>query len=309
MKKKIAILLAFVLVLGLFVGIAAKKTYARAARMYMEIPENVKKEQEITVKVLLDSDVNLYSIDAYVSYDPTLLTFVPENDIITGDNGIVEIKDVFGEETKQKEYYLTFRTIDVGAAYINLTDVYLIDFEDLDYISVPSAEYSMEIGINENVAEDARLSDLIVAPGDLTQAFSPNQLNYEMYVGMDVQTISISAFAIDEDSVIEVDMPDTLVEGENLIKIVVTALSGNVNTYTICVIKGDLPEEVTTEDAGEENIITIEEVTTGTSETEETQTSAEEVQGDAEETEENTTEEVSETTESYSDTDVIEETE
>lgn len=252
MKKKIAVLLAFVMVIGLCVGGIASKTYAREAQMYIEFPEAVKKEQEIKVKVVLDSDVNLYSIDAYIEYDPTLLEFVPENDIVTGADGILEVKDIFGEETRQKEYEVTFRTLEVGVAYVNLTEVYLIDYEDLDYIIVPPSDYSFEIGINENVAEDARLSDLIVAPGDLTESFNPNKLNYEMHVGMDVESIGISAFAVDESSVVDVDMPDKLLEGENIIKITVTALSGNVNTYTIKVIKADWLEEISEEGTTQE---------------------------------------------------------
>lgn len=280
MKKKIAVLLAVVLVIGLCIGGIANKTYAKAAQMYIEFPESIKKEQEIKVKVILDSDVNLYSIDAYIAYDPLMLAFVPENDIITGDNGILEIKDVFGEETKQKEYEITFRTLETGNTYVNLTDVYLIDYEDLDYIIVPPSDYSFEIGINENVAEDARLSDLIVAPGDLTEAFNPDKLTYEMHVGMDVDTISISAFAINEDSVVDVDMPNKLAEGDNLVKITVTALSGNVNTYIIKVIKGDWPEkpeEVTTEEAATEDLdsVTTEYVTTQISDSSETETTTE----------------------------------
>ena len=69
MKKKMALLLTLVLVLGLLVmGISSKdKVYAKEAQMYLEVPESVKKENEFTVKVVLNSDVDLYSVDAYLS--------------------------------------------------------------------------------------------------------------------------------------------------------------------------------------------------------------------------------------------------
>ena len=243
MKKKVAILLAFVMIVGICVALVNKNAYAREAQMYMVLPEDIKKEQEIKVKVVLDSDVDLYSIDAYISYDAELLEFVPENDIVTGADGILEVKDVFGEETKQKEYEITFRTLDVGQAYVNLTEVYLIDYADLDYITVAPSDYSFDIAINETVAEDARLSDLLVAPGDLTEAFDPNKLDYEMHVGMDVETIGVSAFAASEDSVVDLEMPESIVEGENIVTIKVTALSGNINVYTIRVVKALWPED------------------------------------------------------------------
>lgn len=245
MKKKLAILIAIVLVVGLLVPTFTKKAYAKQAQMYMELPENVKKEQEIKVKVKLDSDVNLYSVDSYIAYDAEKLEFIPENDLITGTEGVLEIKEAFAEETTVAEYEITFKTLEVGEAFINFTDVYLIDYQDLDYIQVPPTSYSMNIDINNEVAEDARLSDLIVAPGDLSTEFNPNILNYEMYVGMDVDYVGISAFALNEDSIVEVDMPDKLVEGENILSVKVTALSGNVNVYTIKIFKGDY--EMTTE--------------------------------------------------------------
>lgn len=257
MKKKIAVLLTLVLVIGLCLIGFTGKAYAREAQMYLVIPEDVKKEQEITVKVILESDVNLYSIDSYVSYDAQLLEFIPENDIVTGTNGIVEIKDVFGEETKYKEYELKFRTLDTGNAYINLTDIYLIDYEDLNYITVSSSEYVMDISVNENVAEDARLSDLLVAPGELSTPFDANCLSYEMYVGMDVESVGISAFAVNEESVVDVEMPEVLQEGENIIKITVTALSGNVNTYTIRVVKQEQTDVLTEENVPDDSEMSV----------------------------------------------------
>ena len=66
MKKKIAMILAFVLVLGLsVVGIASgDKAYAKNAEMQIIVPDNIKKENDLKVTVRLESDVQLYSIDA-----------------------------------------------------------------------------------------------------------------------------------------------------------------------------------------------------------------------------------------------------
>ncbi len=266
MKKKIAFLLAFVMIVGLCVMGTNQGAYARQAQMSIQLPEDVKKEQEIQVKVVLDSDVNLYSVDAYIEYDAKLLEFVPDNEIVTGADGVLEIKDTFGTETKQKEFTLTFRTLDVGQAYINLTEVYLIDYQDLDYITVAPANYTFPIEINQAVAQDARLSDLLVAPGDLTEPFDSNKLNYEMHVGMDVDSIGVSAYAVQEDSVVELDMPEVLAEGENQIVITVTAPSGNVNIYTIRVIKGDWPDEDAVTEEEETTQQTTQGLTEGTSE-------------------------------------------
>lgn len=244
MRKKLAVLITLALILSLSViGIHSQNTaYAKEAQMVLEIPDSVKKENEFTVKVILNSDVDLYSIDAYLSYSTETLEFVPESEYVTGTDGVLELKDIYGEETKTAEYELTFKALDTGAAEVSLTDVYLIDYEDLDYITVAPSVKHFDIGINNSVEEDARLADLLVAPGELTEAFEPNKLEYEMHVGLDVESIGVSAIPMDEDSVVGLEMPEKLEDGENLVIITVTALSGHVNTYTIKVIRKDWPE-------------------------------------------------------------------
>lgn len=245
MRKKFAILLVFVLVFGLFMAEVKPKNrvYAKSAQMYLEIPDSVKKENEITVRAVLDSGVDLYSIDAYLSYDAEMLEFIPDNELVTGADGILELKDIYGEETKKAVYEITFKALETGTAQIGFTDVYLIDYEDLEYITVAPSSNSFEIGVNKKVEADARLSDLIVAPGELTEVFDPDCLEYEMHVGLDVEMIGVSAIPMDEESVVELDMPETLQIGENDVVIKVTALSGNVNVYSIKVIRQDWPEE------------------------------------------------------------------
>ncbi len=273
MKKKSAVLLSFILIIGLSaIGVTSReKAYAKEAQMYLEIAEAVKKENEFTVKVILNSDVELYSIDAYLSYNAELLEFVPDNDKVTGAAGILELRDTYKEETKSAVYELTFKALETGEAEIALTEVFLIDYADLDYIEVvPSAKH-FEIGINKKVAADARLSELVLAPGELTESFLPDKLEYEMYVGMDVEMIGVSAVPMEEGSVVELDMPEKLLPGENLVVITVTALSGNVNTYTIKVYReeqDDVLEDTITEDTESDTISDTENQTTAEASTE-----------------------------------------
>lgn len=253
MKKKVAVLLAVLLVIGTsIIGVTKhEKAYAKTAQMSIEIPTPVKKENEFTVRINLNSDVNLYSVDAYLSYNPELLEFVPDSDFVTGSAGVLELKDTFDTETKNKEYEITFKALETGKAQISFTDVYLIDYADMDYIEVVPSGKSFDIGVNKTVEMDARLENLMVAPGELTEAFDPNQLDYEMHVGLEVDMVGVSAVAMDEGSVVESDIPDKLVNGKNTITIKVTALSGSVNVYTVTVYKEDLSgealEDLTTE--------------------------------------------------------------
>lgn len=286
MKKTISIILAIVLVLGLSVlGVTSQnKAYAKNAEMRLEVPDAVKKENEFKVTVVLESDVLLYSVDAYLSYNTELLEFIPDNNYVTGANGVLELKDSYGEETKNATYEITFKALETGVAEVALTDVYLIDYEDLDYITVTPSAKQFEIGVNQSIAEDARLSELVVAPGKFTEDFNPSVLNYEMHVGLDVTTVGVSAIPMNEDSVVGLEMPDTLQLGENMIKVTVTALSGNVNVYTIKVIREEIQESSDEESVDDINV-TEEEATESTTETE---------QSTEEETMDNTSETVTE---------------
>ncbi len=264
MKKKIAIIIALVLVLGLsVVGITSgDEAFAKNAEMQIIVPDNIKKENEFKVTIELESDVQLYSVDAYLSYNSEILEFVPDSQCVTGAEGVLELKDTYAEETKKATYEITFKALEVGQAEIALTDVYLVDYADLDYITVTPSAKQFEIGINKKVAEDARLSDLIVAPGVFTESFDPDKLEYEMYVGLEIEQVGVSAIPMNEDSVVGLDMPEKLQVGKNTITITVTALSGSVNEYTVTVFREELvksPDENSVDD-----IDTTEKVTKST---------------------------------------------
>lgn len=296
MKKIVSIILAVVLVFGLSVfGITShNKAYAKNAQMHLEIPESIKKENEFKVTVVLESDVQLYSIDAYLSYNAELLEFIPDNNCVTGADGVLELKDSYEEETKSATYEITFKALETGVAEVALTDVYLIDYEDLDYITVTPSAKRFEIGVNKAVAEDARLSELIVAPGEFTEEFDPNVLDYEMHVGLDVTKVGVSAIPMNEDSVVGLEMPETLQLGENLIKITVTALSGNVNEYTITVVREEIVESSDEESVDDINDTEEEKAEDTTEESTEQSTTEEAVTGEdtaEESTEQSTTEE------------------
>lgn len=247
MKKRLAIILTVVLVIGLSVAgvMFSKQTYAKEAQIHLEVPSSVKKENEFKIKVVLNSDVNLYSVDAYLSYNAEVMEFVPENDIVTGTAGVLQLRDTYAEETKKAEYELTFKALEVGKAEISLTDVYLIDYADLDYIEVVPSTKLFDIVVNKKEETDARLSDLMVTPGKLTEEFLPGKFEYEMHVGLDVEMLGVVPVPMEEDSVVTLDIPEKLELGKNVVTITVTSLSGKVNKYIITVYKEKLTEENT----------------------------------------------------------------
>ena len=220
------------------VGILSEHTvYAKAAQIEIEVPNLVEKENFFQVKVVLNSDIELYSVDAYLSYDSEKLEWIPDQECVTGSGGILEIKEIFSKETTNAVYYLTFKAIDTGSVIIDLPETYIIDYADMDYIEVTTTKKELEIGINKKVERNSGLKELIVAPGELSHPFETEVEDYDLYVEETVDRIGVTAIPSDENSIVELDMPQHLQKGENLVLITVTAVSGENTIYTIHVYR------------------------------------------------------------------------
>ncbi|MBR1865232.1 MAG: cadherin-like beta sandwich domain-containing protein [Lachnospiraceae bacterium] len=249
MKKKLVVLLTFVLLVGLLATGRMSKdmVYAKTAQMYLELPADIRKETEFQVKVVLDSDAELYSVDAYLSYDADKLEFIPKDDQITGAEGVLELKDIYEQETKQVSYELNFRDLDIGSAEMALQEVYLIDYEDMDYIEVAPSVKRFEIGINQMVEGETGLEELIVAPGELTEPFQSEKTEYTLYVDHSVEQIGVTAVPKEQACTVDLDMAEYLHVGENLVTVTVTAPSGEVRDYIIRVYRETEQSEKDTE--------------------------------------------------------------
>ena len=75
--------------------------------------------------------------------------------------------------------------------------------------------------------------------------FKQDKYNYEIEVPNNQTTIDLSALPFAKDSKVEIDKPDYLKEGNNIITITVTAKDGTVCKYTINVIRKKLSSDTT----------------------------------------------------------------
>lgn len=84
---------------------------------------------------------------------------------------------------------------------------------------------------------DKALKSLEVKPEGLSPEFNPETTSYSLQVGADVKKLDIKAVANDEKSKVEISGNDELKDGDNTVKITVTAEDETVRTYTIVVRK------------------------------------------------------------------------
>lgn len=253
MRKKIwAVIAALCIVIG---GVAGFKMTSSASSANISVTassQSVKKEQLVDVSVKLSSDTQLEKVNATISYDDTILEFVSSNDqAAVGASGIINISDTFETGAYEKTYALQFKAIEVGTSDLNISDAVAEAFDTADVIDISAQTLSINVEINHTESDEARLSDLLVAPESTEEDFSPEVYEYHVTVDSDTEDILLSAVPMDENAVVTLEKLDQLVFGENRVVINVTSVSGKTATYTIYVnrLSSIQIEEVETEDA------------------------------------------------------------
>lgn len=88
-------------------------------------------------------------------------------------------------------------------------------------------------------ASDKALKTLEVTPEGLDPEFDPETTSYTLDVGADVEKLEIKAAPNDEKATVEITGNESLVAGDNAVKITVTAQDGTTRIYTINVKKGE----------------------------------------------------------------------
>ncbi len=95
----------------------------------------------------------------------------------------------------------------------------------------------------EELDSNTYLSYLDLNVEGMTPNFVKTRTNYSISVGMDINSIEVSADTESMNSYYYVEGNENLVEGDNTIKITVVAEDGSTRTYTIVVTKSSDPEK------------------------------------------------------------------
>ncbi len=243
MKKWMKILIgALAVVLLTLAGFyfPAWSTNAREAQITLDVPEQVKNGEQFTLTVNVESAESLAGIDARIQYNPEVVAFVGDVEgKITGSDGLVNLKDVYGTETNKKIYRLTFQAIQVGESQFAFDKTYVTDYGQLEELEIHSNNKTVTVAENQEISDNADLKDLIVATGTLSPAFSAAVTEYTVSVGHDEDTFIFSSLPADNAAIVKVDMPETLAVGRNQVTITVTAPSGAVKNYIIYVNRAE----------------------------------------------------------------------
>ena len=144
-------------------------------------------------------------------------------------------------------YGVNLFTIKVISARGNLREytIYITRVFDKNTDSNSSSSSSTE----KKKSNDITLKSLSLSVGNID--FKSDTFLYSVSVPYDIENISVEAIASSDKAIIEIQKPDVLVVGENIIKIIVTAEDGTRGTYVIIVTR----EKQLSHDASINNII------------------------------------------------------
>ena len=245
MKKKIAV--ALCLICAVICGVIVSGVTSKASSANIAITADsatVKKEQEFSVKVTVSSDAAMQNIDTMLNYDAEVLEYVQsDSSAVAGASGMIHIMEEFLDPVQSVTYTLTFKALELGNSALSVSETYISEAETFNIVPVSSDSVSVEVITNKQESQETRLSELLIAPGSLNEEFNPDVYEYTAEAAYADETVAISAIPMDENAVVTMEKSDTLGFGENTVIITVTAPSGNVGTYTLTIIRSDVPEE------------------------------------------------------------------
>ena len=212
--------------------------YAAKGVIYFSDPEaSVGDTVNVSVKVETDSAA-LGRADISLKYPENSLEFI-EGHNCDGGAGMIRIHgNVSGGNVSNLDYSISFKALKPGQHTITVDSTEIYDASDKAVEMTHTGSSMVTVRGGEEVSSNATLKDLQVSPGALKPDFDPQVTEYSLTVGMNVDSLAITARAYDDKSVVNVSGNENLSDGENTVSISVTAPDGtNKAEYVLKVTK------------------------------------------------------------------------
>ena len=201
------------------------------------VNEDIVSGDTFVVKYVLPIEqYNVSGIAGLVNYDKSLMELVNinvKNDFIGANNNGKFLYLGNSLDSSNSEYVmleLTFKALSSGNGTISVTDNEL--FNKDTYYNIQDMDVSTQVVINTSA--DNKLSSLKVAGQEIQ--LKSDVLEYRISVDNDVVTPNVEAITNNVAAkVTSIEAPEELVEGDNIIKVKVTAENGDELVYTIIV--------------------------------------------------------------------------
>lgn len=250
------------LVLVILIVLSCTPTEVRAASAMIEFSVDkteVAKGDTFNIVATVNATENIGSVDAYVAYDASLMTFVNGGKYVSGGDGLLHIvaTKLSGEKNRVK-FSLNFKADAKGNSAVGISDQAVINNAAGEKMSSSSTRVSVNItsggqqtteatdGTVEvtvspeptpELSSDNRLKSLLVSAGVLDPPFNSEITKYTLTVDNYTSALYYSYKASDKGAVVSFSGNESLIDGKNKTKVKVKAPNGDVRTYSIIVTK------------------------------------------------------------------------
>lgn len=237
----------FLLVIGIWLCLC-QPDYAYAASAALELQclaDEIYKEEQFEVELLVTTDVTLGDFEGYLMYDDSVIEYVTGPSCITGGGGMLKIADIGADKTNTpRNYLLRFRAVNQGKAEISFYDTPMVyAYETGLTMSVFSNVLSLNVLPAKDASSDSSLKSLRVSPGRLSPGFLAEVTTYDVTIPYENDSIIISAAAADAKASVTVHHNTGLLVGMNEVKVVVTAEDETETIYVIYVTREEEVKE------------------------------------------------------------------
>ena len=238
--------LFFVLLIGLMCVSNYQYAYAENANMTIESDyEEYETDKTITVKVVVEADSDIKKVDAIFKYNSDILEFKRGgSNIGQEEEGVLKLYDTSTRGGKDREYSITFRTIQSGIVKIGCDKVpeivatsgykFVSSFTDL-YLEIQG------VAVKDT---DSTLKSMRVSPGTLEKAFKTTEKSYKLSVPYSTKNVVINAVPNSRKAVVTISGDNKLKVGNNKVKVVVMAEDESETEYVINVTRCSEDEQL-----------------------------------------------------------------
>ncbi len=264
MKRLVMIFAVFLFVSGAVCMMPGQAYAASATVQFTTDASRVRVGDEFNVICRVSSSQSFNDVQLNVLYDASLFKFLQGGKKVSGGDGVLHISSTQNDDAvKKRTYSLKFRAIKKGDGNFDLdeavsvTDAYGDAFSisaNLLTVSVASPDKSGETPAPPEEGEtggetvpspspDAALSKnnklnaLSFNGISMTPEFDPNVMEYTVGVDCNTEVLYFTYVPASGKAKVRIRDNDDLIPGENKVKVVVTAESGEKRTYKINVMK------------------------------------------------------------------------
>ena len=239
MNKKINRLFIIMFTLLLLFTSISKVSAASASIQVSSSTNRIVVGKTFTVNVKVSSSNTIGTWEWTMSYDTKKLKLV---------SGPSTVKDYGDSKIKSKTYTYKFKAIATGNASVSVKSAAVYDYKTEKTMSLTKGTKNINIitqaQLEASYSKNNNLKSLSIDGLKLSPTFNKNTTEYKAEAGSNTEKIKVTATKEDSKASISGTGEHSVTEGDNKIKVSVTAENGSTKTYTIIVTVKD-PNPIT----------------------------------------------------------------